>query len=73
MSSATEAPLSGGGDSGSAVVDRSGRLVGILTADAQFDGDTYPLNRLNDVLYLTPAWWLLEEAFGRSGIELELA
>ncbi|GMK53424.1 hypothetical protein CspeluHIS016_0100100 [Cutaneotrichosporon spelunceum] len=39
------------GDSGAAVVDRNGRLVGLLTAGGGARANT-------DVTYLTPFWWL---------------
>jgi hypothetical protein len=42
------------GDSGSIVLDREGRIVGILT------GGTGPTEQ-TDVTYLTPYWWIEEQ------------
>ena len=44
-----------GGDSGAIVVDRSGRIGGIVTA-GQVDGEVDGA----DITYVTPMWWLLE-------------
>nr|XP_031861062.1 uncharacterized protein CI109_003422 [Kwoniella shandongensis]KAA5528134.1 hypothetical protein CI109_003422 [Kwoniella shandongensis] len=50
-------PFSGRGDSGATVIDRSGRVCGILTAGA--------LNAQGvDITYATPMWWLLERMRG---------
>jgi hypothetical protein len=54
-----DGPFSRPGDSGSIVVDRTGRIVGLLTAGA---GNT----ETTDVTYLTPYFWLdkhIKQAF----------
>ncbi|KAI6100522.1 hypothetical protein F5141DRAFT_1009288, partial [Pisolithus sp. B1] len=47
-------PFSAPGDSGSIVLDRNGRILGMVTGGA---GTAYR----NDVTYLTPYWWIEEE------------
>ncbi|KAI6098074.1 hypothetical protein EDD16DRAFT_1718740 [Pisolithus croceorrhizus] len=47
-------PFSAPGDSGSIVLDRNGRILGMVTGGA---GAAYR----NDVTYLTPYWWIEEE------------
>ena len=42
------------GDSGSIVLDRTGRIVGILTGGAGPTDET-------DITYLTPYWWIEQE------------
>jgi hypothetical protein len=50
-----EALFSGPSDSGSIIVDRKGRVVGLLTGGAGKTGSTNP-----DVTYATPFYWLLQ-------------
>jgi hypothetical protein len=42
------------GDSGSVVLDRIGRIVGIITGGAGPTDET-------DISYLTPYWWIEEQ------------
>jgi hypothetical protein len=58
-------PFSTGGDSGSIVIDRSGRICGILHAGCERtkellreDGSAYPA--LVDISYIAPWWWVVE-------------
>ena len=46
--------FSGAGDSGSVVLDRVGRIVGILTGGSGPPDET-------DTTYLTPYWWIEEQ------------
>ncbi|KAI0261162.1 hypothetical protein BC834DRAFT_925619 [Gloeopeniophorella convolvens] len=46
--------FSGRGDSGSVVLARDGRIVGILTGGAGSAGET-------DITYLTPYWWVEQQ------------
>lgn len=48
------APFSAPGDSGSIILDRTGRIVGLLTAGVGTADNT-------DVTYATPYWWLEEQ------------
>ena len=50
-----EGAFSGPSDSGSIIVDREGRVVGLLTGGAGKTGSTDP-----DVTYATPFYWLLQ-------------
>lgn len=53
--------FSSAGDSGAAIVDRSGRFVGILTAGStSYDVRSNDPRTVKDVTYATPAWWILE-------------
>ena len=47
-------PFSAPGDSGSIVLDRKGRIVGLLTGGGGTTDET-------DVTYATPYWWLNKE------------
>lgn len=50
----TRGKFSDAGDSGSVVLDRGGRIVGILTGGSGPIGET-------DISYLTPYWWVEEQ------------
>ena len=50
-----ERVFSGPSDSGSIIVNRKGRVVGLLTGGAGTTGSTNP-----DVTYVTPFYWLLQ-------------
>lgn len=50
----TRGMFSDAGDSGSIVLDRIGRIVGILTGGAGPSGAT-------DITYLTPYWWIEQQ------------
>lgn len=56
VSAVSEEPFSSKGDSGAAIVDPSGRLVGLLHRGA---GDAFSAK--SDVTYCTPFWWLYSQ------------
>jgi len=54
-------PFSRSGDSGSAIVDVTGRVVGILNGGAKHGARTDNEQRkCNDLTYATPAYWILD-------------
>lgn len=58
ISSIPDGPFSAPGDSGASIVDRTGRLVCMVTSGAGATAST-------DLTYATPFWWLFERIKGR--------